>query len=328
MPAGLTDADSMVSTNKLPWHGLGARVDHLMTPEEALVEAGLDWKVVKRTLNVEHEVDGERVFNQLPDWVATVRDSDGLPLGAVKPSYQVIQNAELAEFQAAVLDVMGEDARLIETAGSLFSGKVVWFLFQVPKTIDLGNGGTILPYAMIAASHNATLPVILKNTPVRVECANTVDMAIAGSGNVYKFKHTLGWRDKVLQAQEALDLTFKYLDAFEKQAQVLLAKRMTYKDLVSFTQELFPSREDPDGKVPTRTANRRDGVLAMLHTDNLANVKTTAWGVYNAVAEYVDHHGTFRETEGGTKADNRALSILSGQASLLKAQALRILVKA
>lgn len=324
MGHGITGKDSMVSTNEMPWHGLGARSDTLMTPQEALELGGLNWNVVKRPLLVEHP-DGSR--NYLNDWVATVRSTDGLPLGAVKPNYTTISNQELAEFQAAVLDVLGKDERLVETAGSLFGGKVVWILSHIPKDIDLKDGGKISAYQVIGASHNATLPVFLKNTPVRVECANTLDMSIKGAGHTYKFKHTRDWKSKVLQAQEALNLTFRYLEAFEKTAKELMRHKMTYQELVAFTEILFPSGADPDGgKVPTRTANRREGVLNMLHADNLANVKATAWGAYNAVAEYVDHHGTFRGTEGGTKEDNRALSILTGQASILKEQALKILL--
>lgn len=326
MAHGITDDDSMVSTNAMPWHGLGARTDHLMTPDEALEQGGLLWDVVKKPLLVDHGADGQ---NFLDDWVATVRSSDGKPLGAVKPNYTPISNRELAEFQAAVIDVLGKGERLIESAGSLFGGKVVWFLTHIPKDIDLGDGGKISTYQVIAASHNATLPVILKNTPTRVECWNTLDASVKGAGNTYRFKHTQDWKTRVLQAQEALDLTFKYLGAFEKQARSLMATRMTYKDLLAFTEVLFPSTADPDGdKVPTRTQNRREGVLAMLHADNLANVKSTGWGAYNAVAEFVDHHGTFRETDGGSREDNRALSILSGQASLVKDQALKILLEA
>lgn len=324
MGHGITDKDSMVSTNRIPWHGLGARVDHLMTPEEAVKEGGLDWTVGKRPLLVEH-ADGQH--NYLKDWVATVRESDGLPLGAVKPNYPIIQNLEIAEFQAAVLNVLGKDERLVETCGSLFGGRVVWFLSHIPKDIDLGSGGKIEAFQVIAASHNATLPVICKNTPTRVECANTLDMSIHGSGNTYRFKHTLDWKSKVFQAQEALDLTFKYLDALEVTAKDLMRQKMTYKDLLAFTVELFPSASTDETAVPTRTQNRRNGVLEMLHADNLANIKATKWGAYNAVAEWVDHHGTFRETEGGSKEDNRAYSILTGQASVLKNQALSILLK-
>lgn len=326
MSSGVTEQDMVVSTGKIPWWGLGVRRDTLMTVEEALTaedEQGrnLDWEVVKKPLLVDH---GDGQMNYLNDWVATVRSSDGLPLGAVKPNYTPASNRELAEFMAAVLDVLGTE-RAIETAGSLFGGKVVWFLFQVPKVIDLKDGGKIAPYAVIASSHNATLKNTLKITPTRIECANTLDMAIHGAGNVYGFKHTRDWKGNIIQAQEMLGLTFKYLDEFEKTAKDLMRQRMTYKDMVAFTEVLFPSTADPD-QVPTRTQNRRDGVLAMLHTDNLANIKTTAWGAYNAVAEFVDHHGTFRETEGGSREDNRALSIFTGQASLLKDQALKILL--
>lgn len=318
MSHGITAQDDMISTNAMPWHGLGQRSDHLMTVEEVVEGDGvLAWTVSKKQLAVPM---GDGSFAPMQDWVATVRDSDNLPLGAVKPGYTVIQNSELAEFQRALLEVEGG---MIETAGSLFGGKVVWFLSHIPADIDLGDAGKIKAYQLLASSHNATLPVFLKNTPVRVECANTLDMARTGTGNSFKFKHTTEWRAKMEQARAALGITKKYLASFEKTAKVLIAKKVTYQDLLAMTSELFPFAGDPD-KVPTRTQNRRDAVLSMLAGDNLQNTKGTAWQWYNAVAEYVDHKGTFRETEGGSREDNRALSILTGQASLVKDQALKI----
>lgn len=319
MSHGITDNDSMVSTGKIPWHELGARTDHLMTPEEALELGGLNWKVSKRQIAVPN-ADGS--FAPIQDWVATVRDSDGLPLGVVKPGYTIIQNEEVAEFQRALLEVSDGT---IETAGSLFGGKVVWFLSHVPGDLDLGVGGNVKAYLMLAASHNATLPLFGKATPVRVECANTLDMARTGSGNSFKIKHTASWASKMEQARAAIGITKEYLASFEKTAKVLMAKKMTHKDLLAFTEELFPFAGDPD-KTPTRTLNRRDAVLSLFDADNLQNAPKSAWRAYNAVAEYVDHQGTFRETDGGSREDNRALSILTGQASLLKDQALQLLL--
>lgn len=322
MAAGIEDRDTMVSTGKTPWHNLGARRDTLMTPAEALHEGGLDWDVIKEPLLVQH-ADG--TFDQLRDWVATVRSSDGLPLGAVKPSYPVINNAELLDFLMAVTRVAAGNtkARIVEAAGSLYNAKIVWFLLRLPDLIDLGLGGTIEPYVVIASSHNATLKPTLKNTPTRVECANTLDMAIAGHGNTFAFKHTRGWRDNLPQAEEALGLSDAYLKAFERQARALIKARMTRHELDAYVQALFPARVEDE--VPRRTQNRRDGVIALLAADNLANVRLTKWAAYNATADWIDHAGTFRETDTGSRDDNRAYSILTGQASSLKARALAIL---
>lgn len=324
MPArgGLQEGDTMVSSGKTPWHTLGARSDRLMTPKEALLKAGLDWEVVKMPLLVDH---GDGNMNYLQDWVATVRASDGLPLGAVKPSYPIINNDELLEFLMAVIKVLGAGDRLIETAGSLFNARVVWFLVHLPLDIDLGLGGNVESYVVIASSHNATMKPTLKNTPTRVECANTLDMAIAGVGGMFGFKHQLGWKAYVPQAQEALGVTRAYLEAFEKKAREMMSAKVTRKTIDAYLENLFPGKVDDTGNVPVKVQHRRDAVVALLSADNLQNVKLSKWALYNATADYIDHQGIFRETDNASRDDNRAYSILTGSASQLKARALHIL---
>ena len=37
--------ETMAYAGKVPWHGLGEKVEDTLTPEEMLVKAGLDWSV-------------------------------------------------------------------------------------------------------------------------------------------------------------------------------------------------------------------------------------------------------------------------------------------
>ena len=39
------NVESMFYTRKAPWHGLGVRVEEAPESKEALIQAGLDWKV-------------------------------------------------------------------------------------------------------------------------------------------------------------------------------------------------------------------------------------------------------------------------------------------
>ena len=40
--------ETMAYAGQVPWHGLGQKVEHTLTPEEMLKAAGLDWTVSKR----------------------------------------------------------------------------------------------------------------------------------------------------------------------------------------------------------------------------------------------------------------------------------------
>ena len=78
-----TDDTSMVSVVRKiedkPWHGLGTYVEKAMTSEEAIVLAGLDYKVEK--FPVYSNVKGK--WSKFPDKFATERTDTGANLGLV-----------------------------------------------------------------------------------------------------------------------------------------------------------------------------------------------------------------------------------------------------
>ncbi len=323
MSSGITDFDTMFSTGKVPWHGLGTRLPALATAEEALAASGLDWTVIK--VPIVASMNGHS--QPIPGFAATVRESDKLPLGIAKDGYQVFQNEMLFQFGRALVDT---DQAVFETAGSLFAGKLVWTLLKVPTDIILPrDGGTILPYIMVLSSHDGTKALTVRPTPVRVECANTVSLAVSGNKSALTVKHT-AMADpmvRIVEAQDALGFTFKWYESFEKTAETLIKKRMSAAKLQEFVDELFPNRKGDDEETATRTQNRRDAVLALAkNAENLEAVRGTGWAAYNAAAEYADHGIKYRETDGTNREDNRAASILNGSAVGIKERAQAILL--
>lgn len=324
MSHGITEFDSMFSTGKVPWHKLGKRLPELATMEEAIEASGLGWSVVKAPISARVGKSGSNI--RIPGRVATMRESDNLPLGVVRETYKVIQNEELFAFARALVDT---DEAVFETAGSLFGGKLVWALMKRPESIILpGNAGEIIPYIFVSSSHDGTRPLTAGPTPVRVECANTLGMAHHGSEKRFVIRHTrlADPAQRITEAQEALGFTFKWYDEFERQAIALVSKPMSWSELEEFTTKLIPNRKGEDAEEATRAKNRREAIIALAtNSPNLEPVRGTAWATYNAVAEFADHGMTFRETKIASRADNRAASILDGAAHDLKAKALALL---
>lgn len=324
MTSGITDYDSLFTTGAVPWHGLGVRLPGLATMEEAISASGLDWNVVK--VPILAKING--TSPAIPGYAATVRESDQRVLGVVKEGYQVMQNRTLFEFASALVEV--GDGAVYETAGSLFGGRIVWTLMKLPENIILRrDGGTILPYFLGLTSHDGTKAMTFRPTPVRVECANTVAMAVERNKAGFTVKHTrlADPMQRILEAQEAIGFTFAWYKDFEASANKLIAKRMSAVKLNEFVIALFPNRKGEDEDTATRTENRRNAVLGLAKNGaNLESVRGTGWAAYNAVAEFADHGITYRETKGTTRADNRAASILDGSAFDLKQRALALLV--
>ena len=120
-----------------PWHGLGTMVENAPTSEDALILAGLDWKVVQKNLVTE---DGFSV----PGFKANVRDLDNRTLGVVTDRYKVVQNDEAFSFTDSLL---GEGITY-ETAGSLQEGRRTWILAKLPQRYII-SGDELTPYLEI-----------------------------------------------------------------------------------------------------------------------------------------------------------------------------------
>lgn len=100
------NVESMFYIRETPWHGLGTKVLDAPASKDALVLAGLDWRVLQEPIytSAEEVIDGYK---------ANVRDSDRRVLGVVIDRYKVIQNDEAFAFTDGLL---GEGVKY-ETAG-------------------------------------------------------------------------------------------------------------------------------------------------------------------------------------------------------------------
>lgn len=169
----------------------------------ALKEAGLDFTVEKQPLvridsvameGVQAGYDTIPVSKQhiVPSHMATVRtDTDGM-LGVVGKDYGIVQNTKAFEFIDFIKDCAGE-APLIETAGVLNGGSRIFVTAQLGnQCFDLGPNDPMKTYAIFTNTHDGSGAVLCYLSTLRVVCANTLAMSIAGAKNKLKFNHTSG----------------------------------------------------------------------------------------------------------------------------------------
>lgn len=309
------------------WHELGKVIpEDVITSREALIVAGLDWEVV--SLPVTIPIPGEDEPAVAKEHRAIVRTSDNSVLGIVGTKYRTQQNRDSFAFMDELLD--GPEARSGEplpkwhTAGSLEGGRKVWMLARIPKTIRIGgqSGEDIDPFMFFTTSHDGSSPVTIAATPVRIVCANTLAMAISGASRRYEVRHTEGASAKLSEARRILELTYTYYDRLETVASTMIEQRFTPRMWDALLDELIPI---PDRGKSVRahnnaTTERYELDKVYRHAPNLANINGTAWGAFNAVAEFTDHHMKSRETKTSNQAENRAKRILSDTSLKDKAQ--------
>jgi phage/plasmid-like protein (TIGR03299 family) len=305
------NVETMAYYGEMPWHGLGTKVDKLMTADECLVTAGLDWKVTKEKIFA--QVDGKKIF--IPNKYATVRSTDNRPLGVVGASYKPVQNVDALNFMDALTET--GDAKY-ETAGSLQLGRIIWVMAKVP------NGAGVDPveqYLLCTTSHDGTSPVMVTATPVRVVCNNTLNAALKGAKNKFRIRHTTNVDDKIAEARKTLAdslVFFKKLDVhFSRMKDI----KFSEEKLAQAVEAVFgqPDEEDLSSRQENRIEKITSKVLELSLTGagtNLDGVRGTSWGAYNAITEYLDHFTVIKGGKGQTAEEKLMASTWFGTVAM------------
>lgn len=295
------------------WHKLGCVVEGMLTAQEAIMAAQLNWKVELRPVHV----DGSLV----DDSFGVKRLDNNKVLGIVGARYEPIQNEDAFGFFDSVV---GEGQAFYDTAGSLFSGRKVFISAKLPGTLFLKNNpkDTIEKFVLLSTSHNGTSGLCLQIVSVRCCCNNTLSMALNSATNQIKIRHTKSYKDKVNEAQKTLELVNGYYDDLQAVIDSLSEQKMTESEAVAMTRKLFPSKDEKD--VPTRTENTRKEVLELFRR-GMGNKGETKWDYSNAISELVTHTRGTRVSEGGDEAESKMASILFGSGAALNQKAMNLL---
>ena len=234
------------------------------------------------------------------------------PLGVVKNRYRIVQNDEAFDF---VDNIVGNDEVecRYETAGSLFNGKKIFLLVKLPEKNLLGDA--VENYLFFTNSHDGSSAFMAGVTNVRVVCNNTLQMAIGGAKRTWYCRHTQSIDSKKQQAQEALGLAVKYIDSMDDVAENLYQKKI---DEELFFRKLFDAKYIKD-----QAEKNKETMIERMHIiytekDDLQNFKGSAWGMYNAVADYLSNSIPLRQTK--TYQENKLDRFFGGDYILQTAQ--------
>lgn len=281
MAHGFMNYDWMLSTKERPWHGIGTVVQDSPTSEDAIRIAKLDWKIIQ----VPVMANG----NEIPNYFANIRSDTNEALGVVKGRYKVIQNIEAFDFVDSIIGNGDVECRY-ETAGSIFNGRKIFLLVKLPNKELLGD--QIENYLFFTNSHDGSSALTAGLTNVRVVCNNTLQMALRGAKRTWTCRHTESISGKKKQAQEALGLAITYMDSMSNVAEDMFQKKIN--------EEIFFRRLFEKNSFSLCEKNKEEAIERMhiIYTqkDDLQNFKGTAWGMYNAVADYCSNTLPYRKT--------------------------------
>lgn len=286
-------------TGSTPWHKLGQKIDNAFDADTALKEANLDWEVDVHPLYHEELVptyNGSHIkyVKSIHGQVVKRRDN-GDELGVVGKNYSPLQNKDAFAFFDGLF---GKGQAKFETAGYTGKGERVWLLanMQDNDPIEVLPNDVVNKYMLLTNPHGGKAAVIAAFTPIRVVCQNTLTAAVGTmlkDTNTVRVVHKGNVADRLQFAGSVLAQAGVYYDEVKHLFQSFAKKQLTGQQVKGYIhQTLFNDLHHTKSR-----ESKIEEVEKLMYTgrgSDIAGVRGTVWGVYNALTEYVDHVKTYR----------------------------------
>ncbi len=278
------NVETMFYTREKPWHGLGTMVMEAPTSKDALILAGLDWRVVQKPLLTYDEIP-------VPGFKANVRDSDNQVLGVVTDRYKVVQNEDAFAFTDSLL---GEGVTY-ETAGTLQNGRRTWILAKVPQRYII-SGDEITPYLVFMNSHDGSGAIKAAMTPIRVVCMNTLNLALSTAKRTWSADHVGDIRGKLEDTRNTLLYAGQYMEELGKAIDGLSKIRLSDRKVYEYIDALFPLADNTtEAQKKNLLRLKEDVKVRYFEAPDLKAVGKNAYRFVNAVSDFATHSEPLRK---------------------------------
>ena len=285
---------AFASLREPAWHGLGTVFENEVTTAEMLKLAHLDnWNVRLEDVAIPEGFASDKSYffvTRTNPFDKTQNDV----LGVVGERYVPLQNEDLFDFGDLMLDGGGR----WETAGSIKGGRQVFGSLALERETILDPNGVsdkVSTYLLINTSHDGSVAIQASITPVRVVCANTLNLALKGKAKQsFKIRHTQTASGKVAQAREALGLANKYMDEFDKMAQAMIETEISKAKFDEIVALAYPAPEK-DAKGSFKKHNDKIDLINSIYVGQYNDtIAGTKWGAFNALTERLDWYRSGR----------------------------------
>lgn len=278
------NVETMFSAVETPWHRLGTVTDDVLTAQDALVTAGLDWTVKLEPIYFQSV---EESIKNIANKFAVVRQTDESCYGVVGNRYTPVQNLDAFNFMDTLVD--SGDAKY-ETAGSLNGGATIFIQMRLNTILPIDND-EVLPYMLLTNSHDGSGALKVLMTPVRVVCSNTLRWALSKpTKNAISLRHTKSITGKIDEARNILGLTELFYDSFSQEVNKLIDTEVTNTVFTELIDKVFPMPElNEDDKTSVRQYNNTLSIREKIvdnYVDEKKNGNNNAWGLLNAYNSY------------------------------------------
>ncbi|WP_063519033.1 DUF932 domain-containing protein, partial [Alcanivorax sp. HI0083] len=299
------------------WHGLGNQLASQQPLEVWMREACMDWEIRETPVRfISSEAGTLGQISSFPDQKVLFRSDNQEPLSVVSNRFKVVQPREVLEFYRDLTEQSGFE---LETAGVLKGGRKLWALARTGQSGTLAGNDQTNGYVLLATACDGTLATTAQFTSIRVVCNNTLAVALNGNTHAVKVRHNTTFDPQSVKKQ--LGISVSAWDDFMYRLKALSERRITRKTAEKVMQTIFTDTGYQPSGMPAK-ANEQAMKKAMTlyegtgRGSELASAKNTAYGLLNAVTEFVDHERRARST------DNRLDSAWFGKGAQIKQRAL------
>lgn len=307
----------MAYVGDVPWHGLGNALPAKQPIDIWQREAGMNWTIEESPVRFMADSIGSLgTIHSFAEQKVLYRSDTKEALSVVSQRYQVVQPREVLEFYRDLTEVSGYE---LETAGVLKGGRKFWALARTGQSVALKGKDQVNCYLLLATSCDGTLATTATPTTIRVVCNNTLTIAVNGATQAIKVPHSTRFDAQLVKQQ--LGIAVGHWDSFMYRMRILAERKVKSHEAMAYFLRVLcetqPGATEPQGLANERALKRVQALYdGAGRGAELDAAKGTAWGLLNAVTEYVDHERRARNTE------YRLDSAWFGQGAALKQRAL------
>jgi len=236
-------------------------------------------------------------IHSFPEQKVLYRSDSKEALSVVSKRYQVVQPREVLEFYRDLTERSGYE---LETAGVLKGGRKLWALARTGQSAVLKGNDVVNGYLLLATSCDGTLATTATPTTVRVVCNNTLSIAVNGASQAIKVPHSTRFNPQAVKQQ--LGIAVSQWDDFMYRMRMLAERKVQDREAKDFLRNVLSEVQTSNpGRAGVSDERALTKVLSLYDGHGrgaeLEAAKGTAWGLLNAVTEYVDHERRARSNE-------------------------------
>lgn len=276
---------------------------------DALAAHGLDWDVETRPTSYQLD-NGD--FASTGSFVTVRKDTEAV-LGRVGGDYKPMNNVEALKHVDYLLD---SGFATLDSVFALKGGRRVGASLRLNEQITVGDEDLIDMYIVVSTSHDGLRSDRTLITPIRMFCLNQLALVSSTARQSWAVRHLSTMEENLKVVGEELQIVTDYAAWLKRTGEKMISKTLSEIEMKNAIEQCLAFVLEE-----SRKEKMTGEIFDVYKTSDLIGdqYRGTAWGTFNAVTEYFDHHRKYRTAEAryqsitdgvGARARNQMAQIL------------------